>query len=486
MKTKKSKIVIFIVAALLVLVLSVAVFAEPSSDGVYEAELDIMIYGGLPLPEKSYDGKGYIDRYLSSAYLPPIEEYLYGEIMAQNSNIDISAYGMTVDEMIAAIQRVLNSYGELFFVGREYHYSVSGDIAGSVALQYIYTGEAYKAAKAEYDYLMAELIARIPEGLSPLATALAANDIICTEFEYSPKDSYVYNVYDMMRGGHGVCQAYTMLYSSMMRHFGIECEYVTSEMKNHIWNKVKINGEFFNVDVTWNDPIGNGYGYARHEYFLLSDKTMMMLNGATDAVSSVEAKCRDYDDAFWSTVISPFVYVRGVAYYIDREGGYLSSFDFENYYSNELVYIGKRWRTDAENTYYPDCFATVAAAGNYLYYNTDSGIYVYEPMFGNSKSLITTDRDGGYFYSFSIDKDSLKYARQYSPDPPIYGGAFDIKNYGELNGDGKISNIDAILLMRQLAGIDVNAADTELFDCDLSGALTNEDAVYLLRVLAGW
>ena len=47
---------------------------------------------------------------------------------------------------------------------------------------------------------------------------------------------------------------------------GLECWVVagTTSGKGHAWNKVKLNGKYYNVDAGW-------YGSWRHEYFLFRD-----------------------------------------------------------------------------------------------------------------------------------------------------------------------------------------------------------------------
>jgi hypothetical protein len=75
-------------------------------------------------------------------------------------------------------------------------------------------------------------------------------------------------------------------YSAMFQFFsllgGPDCEmvYGTSvnrkgSIENHAWNLVKVDGNWYNVDVTWNDPVVNtGEKIVRYDYFLISDSVM--------------------------------------------------------------------------------------------------------------------------------------------------------------------------------------------------------------------
>jgi transglutaminase/protease-like cytokinesis protein 3 len=59
---------------------------------------------------------------------------------------------------------------------------------------------------------------------------------------------------------------------------GVESLFVAGTGQNasgitelHAWNKVKINGEWYNFDVTWNDLVSGGPGEISYAYFALPD-----------------------------------------------------------------------------------------------------------------------------------------------------------------------------------------------------------------------
>lgn len=81
------------------------------------------------------------------------------------------------------------------------------------------------------------------------------------------------------KGTGSVCEAYAQAFKDLCDKFQIECIYVsgkTIEGVGHAWNKVKIDGTWYNVDCTWDDPrvIGNTSnisGHEKDENFLRSD-----------------------------------------------------------------------------------------------------------------------------------------------------------------------------------------------------------------------
>ena len=78
--------------------------------------------------------------------------------------------------------------------------------------------------------------------------------------------------------GYAVCSGYMDAFDLMCYLTGIECLQVTGTANSvngsgwgpHGWNKVKVDGQWYNVDCTWDDPVG-ATPSLRHDYFLISD-----------------------------------------------------------------------------------------------------------------------------------------------------------------------------------------------------------------------
>lgn len=80
-----------------------------------------------------------------------------------------------------------------------------------------------------------------------------------------------------------VCAGYARAYMYLMQQLGIECMYVRGDCSGegrHGWNIVKLEGDYYHVDVTWGDysntdpaKSGEDYGY---EYFCVTDRDILM------------------------------------------------------------------------------------------------------------------------------------------------------------------------------------------------------------------
>ena len=88
-------------------------------------------------------------------------------------------------------------------------------------------------------------------------------------------------------GNGGVCNAYATLFEKLGTKAGLDVRYATGYSKKtgeaHIWNMVKIDGNWFNIDTTWDDPtitfseghIENIEDFVIYDYFLKSDNEIL-------------------------------------------------------------------------------------------------------------------------------------------------------------------------------------------------------------------
>lgn len=91
----------------------------------------------------------------------------------------------------------------------------------------------------------------------------------------SPK----YTPYGVLLDHKAVCQGYAEAFELLCACCGIKCYVVSGKATNddgtdgHAWNITEIDGNWYQVDVTWDDPIPEKYQNGiSHEYFNISDE----------------------------------------------------------------------------------------------------------------------------------------------------------------------------------------------------------------------
>lgn len=81
-----------------------------------------------------------------------------------------------------------------------------------------------------------------------------------------------------------VCQGYSLSYSFLLNGLGIKTNYVTGAIpgtSGHAWNRIYIDGEWYNADATFDDASSNNQTaiYSINKYFLCSDNLFYTVFG---------------------------------------------------------------------------------------------------------------------------------------------------------------------------------------------------------------
>lgn len=125
----------------------------------------------------------------------------------------------------------------------------------------------------------------IKPNMSEFEKVKAVHDYIVNNTRYATDTkASPHSAYTLFKEGKGVCQAYTLATYRMLDAIGIENYYILGKSSNggawgdHSWNLLKIDGRYYNMDVTKDDPyIRDGEQRLTYEHFLVSDKNLSKL-----------------------------------------------------------------------------------------------------------------------------------------------------------------------------------------------------------------
>jgi transglutaminase-like putative cysteine protease len=84
-----------------------------------------------------------------------------------------------------------------------------------------------------------------------------------------------YSAYHALINKSAVCEGYTMAAYRMFTEAGIENRIITgtADGVGHAWNIIKVDGKWYNIDLTWDDPVtSTGKQILQYDYFLKSTK----------------------------------------------------------------------------------------------------------------------------------------------------------------------------------------------------------------------
>lgn len=364
-----------------------------------------------------------------------------------------SRYGWSVDETVNEI--IASAYftnPDLFYVSNKFNYTA--DTAGrvhTVGFSFTMTPSERKAAQKKLDAAVDKVLAGITDDMNDVDKALYVHDYLVLNCKYGVMSQHT--SYDCLVGKKAVCQGYSLAYEYIMRdRLGIDCTVVFSRSQNHMWNYLRINGKWYHVDLTLDDP-GTSYngttydmwGLVLHKNFLMSDaqcmETSALHRGWTISGGYGAASDKTYDNAFWKNVRARICMLDGQYYYISDSGKDASSgqrimtlyrYDKSTGKAKAALKIKSRWFSRRVNgnsavaaygtKVYTTGYMSLDTYGGKLYVNTNKTVYRFDPSTGKSKKIYTLNKGEekqifglvtvGNYVRIAY-KDDLTYAEKY-------------------------------------------------------------------------
>lgn len=211
--------------------------------------------------------------------------YLRCALMDETPTVPLDVYADLTEERIERVySRLLATDPYLFFVTPTYTLSTRGEGGVPVSLTptYRYRGAALQAAREDFAARVRAYLDPLPAGAAPLARVADLHDRMILDFTYDEREEVV-DPYSLLVGGHGVCQAYSLLFTVLCRAAGIPAETVTCFERSHAWNQVAIGDAWYHVDLTWDETALPYPGRVPHTYLLLTDRELAARRSLDDA-----------------------------------------------------------------------------------------------------------------------------------------------------------------------------------------------------------
>ena len=199
-----------------------------------------------------------------------------------------------------------------------------------------------------------------------------------------------HNLRGALLEGTAVCDGYAKTYALTLRKLGITGVLVTSKDIGHAWNMVELDGNWYQVDCTWDDPVDGSdqLGYCMHKHLLCTTEEMNT-NHSDDGDDSV-------------------------------------AFDLENLGTQNIVNLA----TDGtyENTWWKDKKSAIFPCGGDWYYASGERLFWRDDLGDCDSNLALEDDSGVVAGSIALDGTLLvatdkqaceqsSWIKQYELDP---------------------------------------------------------------------
>lgn len=120
----------------------------------------------------------------------------------------------------------------------------------------------------------------IKDGMSDKEKVTAIHDYLIYHADYTANGDTTQaterncRVAGLVLDGSAVCSGYANTFYLFCKAAGLDCEYVRGESVpkkddfGHAWNRVKVDGKWYYVDCTWDDPVG---GHKEYKKYFMSE-----------------------------------------------------------------------------------------------------------------------------------------------------------------------------------------------------------------------
>ena len=222
-------------------------------------------------------------------------ETLYSEYLENNTTFQqnyaqiwkMKTNGKSLSEMMDLLMLFRYTHPQYYYLSNAVYYNDKyqpGD-------EYVYLGfgiyQKFKSGTVRRE-TTEEILSLIEEWKTDIEKAdteedkiKVIHDKICNKVDYNKpvtadkvitsteeETHFTQSAYSVFCKDLTVCAGYTQTFTWLCNAVNIDAFGVTSP--GHAWNKVKVNGEWYNIDCTWDDEVGAGN--INYKYYLRNDR----------------------------------------------------------------------------------------------------------------------------------------------------------------------------------------------------------------------
>lgn len=355
-----------------------------------------------------------------------LEDYLLDNLEKKSNSINLSNYHITVDQIDAVVQELLNNNPRL--------YNVSFDTCSISNNLVIELYPKYQVAKTKniddsYETVVQSILSNITDEMTDLEKIVYIHEwlVLNVEYDYEnyqngtiPRESYT--AYGALVNGVAVCQGYAEAYKDLLDRLGFENILVSSNYLNHVWNQVCLNGDWYYIDATWDDPVPDKKGQVRHTNLLVSQEELISTgHDYGDWTFHYSTESTKYDDYFWEDVTQPLELIDG--YVFSASNSYnesaktgevtISKVDINTQDSTKLIQFTDRWYVlDKSGYFWMNAFSGCVYHNGRIYYNNSTQIRSIASDGSDDQLVLDVDPTTNYLTGLMKFDDGLYYILQ--------------------------------------------------------------------------
>ena len=182
---------------------------------------------------------------------------LIDAVYAKEDVVNPTAFGLTYEEAEETWEAVFYDHPELFWLEESvsFRYYDSGAVT-AIELHYNDLANDLEHNRALFDNACAAILQEANDLGSDYEKELYLHNALIGLCDYDLESDHSQSAYSVLVNKRSVCAGYAKAFQLLRTECGIPCYDVAGwSGENHAWNIVLLDGEYYNVDLTWDDGI---------------------------------------------------------------------------------------------------------------------------------------------------------------------------------------------------------------------------------------
>lgn len=151
---------------------------------------------------------------------------------------------------------------ELYYARYEKVYNKDTELTHTVELTFSLDKEEVVRQATAVNERITQIIDKIQPWMAIIDIMKLFHDEVIVNCQYSLEGEHKASPYGALVDGSALCEGYARAFAMLCNRYGIENLIATGTAKRdgapdeeHMWNMVKVQGYWYNMDLTWDDPV---------------------------------------------------------------------------------------------------------------------------------------------------------------------------------------------------------------------------------------
>ncbi|MDR0946832.1 MAG: hypothetical protein LBM87_03675 [Ruminococcus sp.] len=182
---------------------------------------------------------------------------------------------LTKEQIIKVFSLVYTQENTIFWLS-----SLASPRENGIKLNFRYSKEDTKFMQDKLSQTASIILTGMKSDLDDYGKIKYIHDYIVLNCDFTESGENANSAYGVLIDKKAQCEGYAFTFAYLAKKAGLNCVTVTgttADGATHAWNKVEADGNFYNIDCTWDDPqlSYTNPGYIRYLYMLVPDRDII-------------------------------------------------------------------------------------------------------------------------------------------------------------------------------------------------------------------